>query len=84
MRLADVEGVVGRIRISTIAMKTCSKIAGSSSYKKVMLSGKVYDPNGAVVMGSDVLARSRDGQDYHGRTNSKDKRRPDVFRGIAD
>jgi hypothetical protein len=53
---------------------TISGQGGSSSQgleKKVMLSGRVYDTNGAVVMGSDVLARDRDGQDYRGRTNSE-------------
>jgi len=53
---------------------TVSGQTGSSSQdleKKIMLSGMVYDTNGAVVMGSDVLARSRDGRDYPGRTNSE-------------
>jgi hypothetical protein len=59
------------ISLGLILAGSISGQSGSSSDKKVMLSGKVYDPNGAVVMGSDVLARSRDGQDYHGRTNSE-------------
>ena len=48
--------------------------AGSSpqsAEKKIMLSGRVYDTNGSLVMGSDVLARSSAGKDYQGRTNGE-------------
>jgi hypothetical protein len=54
-----------------LAATTFAQSNKTSLDKKVMLSGRVYDANGSVVMGSDVLARSRDGNDYQARTNDE-------------
>ena len=48
--------------------------AGNSSQsaeQKIMLSGRVYDTNGSLVMGSEVLARSAEGKEYQGRRNTE-------------
>ncbi|MDX6501263.1 MAG: hypothetical protein QOG23_4523 [Blastocatellia bacterium] len=56
--------------------------SSQSVEKKIMLSGRVYDTNGALVMRSDVLARSAGGQEYQGRTNSEGIYKMEVPLGI--
>ncbi len=53
-----------------------------SAGKKIMLSGRVYDTNGSLVMGSDVLARSAAGNEYQGRTNTEGIYKMEVPLGV--
>jgi Carboxypeptidase regulatory-like domain len=53
---------------------TISGQTGSSSQnvdKKVVLTGKVYDFNGAVIMSSRVVAENSAGEDYQATTNGE-------------
>lgn len=75
--------------LSIALILTCTALGqtGSSSQnvdKKVVLTGTVYDINGAVIMSSQVVARSSSGKDYQATTNTegvyKIELPPDVYK----
>ncbi len=62
--------------LSSALVLTCTVFAQSSSSsqnidKKVILTGTVYDINGAVIISSQVVARSSSGKEYQATTNTE-------------
>jgi hypothetical protein len=60
--------LVALILVGTVLANTRS--ASQAKITKSILTGTVYDPNHAVIMSSEVVARSPEGKDYWATTNS--------------
>src|SRR6476469_7241500 len=56
-----------------LAGTVLANASGTSQTKvtKGILTGTVYDPNHAVIMSAEVVARSPEGKDYWATTNSE-------------